>query len=150
MEYYDLNNIFSEYLEHAQDLPVEWNKEHSDDIEDKYDTNGMPSVVVNDTPTNQNISKNFESLKQTQTDSALSTKIVKRAKRGCTSADPETKKGRRLSANGRERRRMRIMNEAFDRLRAVIPSSGPKPLSKYDTLLMTQSYIRALQSILNE
>jgi len=56
---------------------------------------------------------------------------------------------RRLVANARERRRMMMMNEAFDQLRAVVPlvTSGRK-LSKYDTLQLAQSYISALDQLL--
>ena len=54
-----------------------------------------------------------------------------------------------MMANARERRRMSALNEAFDRLRSVVPlvSSGRR-LSKYDTLQMAQSYIGALIDVL--
>jgi len=56
---------------------------------------------------------------------------------------------RRVMANARERRRMSALNEAFDRLRSVVPliSTGRR-LSKYDTLQMAQSYISALLEVL--
>ena len=56
---------------------------------------------------------------------------------------------RRVSANARERRRMRSMNVAFDHLRNVIPSfGGNRKLSKFETLQMAQTYIAALEEIL--
>lgn len=60
-------------------------------------------------------------------------------------------KRRRVAANARERRRMESLNVAFDRLRAVIPSAGEdQKLSKYETLQMAQSYIGALQELLDK
>jgi len=58
---------------------------------------------------------------------------------------------RRLVANARERRRMTMLNEAFDQLRAAVPfiASGRK-LSKYDTLQLAQSYINALVDLLTQ
>lgn len=58
-------------------------------------------------------------------------------------------KKRRLAANARERRRMNSLNVAFDRLRQVVPSIGDdRKLSKYETLQMAQSYIAALNDLL--
>ncbi|XP_013794375.1 neurogenic differentiation factor 1-like [Limulus polyphemus] len=62
---------------------------------------------------------------------------------------PTVIKRRRLAANARERRRMHSLNEAFDRLRNVVPSIGEdRKLSKYETLQMAQSYITALCELL--
>lgn len=56
---------------------------------------------------------------------------------------------RRLAANARERRRMNGLNDAFDRLREVIPAlSNDQKLSKYETLQMAQTYITALMELL--
>ncbi|KAJ8971504.1 hypothetical protein NQ314_000666 [Rhamnusium bicolor] len=58
-------------------------------------------------------------------------------------------KKRRLAANARERRRMNGLNEAFDRLREVIPSlDAEQKLSKFETLQMAQTYISALRDLL--
>lgn len=58
-------------------------------------------------------------------------------------------KKRRLAANARERRRMNGLNEAFDKLRDVVPSGCEEnKLSKFETLQMAQSYIRALCDLL--
>ncbi|XP_062551425.1 basic helix-loop-helix neural transcription factor TAP-like [Armigeres subalbatus] len=63
---------------------------------------------------------------------------------------PEITKKRRLAANARERRRMNSLNDAFDRLRDVVPSLGnDRKLSKYETLQMAQTYIAALNELLS-
>lgn len=62
---------------------------------------------------------------------------------------PSVMKKRRLAANARERRRMNGLNEAFDRLRQVIPSlDADHKLSKFETLQMAQTYISALRELL--
>lgn len=59
-------------------------------------------------------------------------------------------KRRRLAANARERRRMNGLNEAFDKLRDVVPSLGADHrLSKFETLQMAQTYIGSLRELLN-
>lgn len=64
-------------------------------------------------------------------------------------ASPTVMKKRRLAANARERRRMNGLNEAFDKLRDVVPPMGDEhKLSKFETLQMAQSYIRALCNLL--
>jgi hypothetical protein len=61
----------------------------------------------------------------------------------------EVRKKRRLAANARERRRMNSLNDAFDRLREVVPSLGnDRKLSKFETLQMAQTYIGALHELL--
>ncbi|XP_046671418.1 neurogenic differentiation factor 2-like [Homalodisca vitripennis] len=61
----------------------------------------------------------------------------------------EVMKRRRLAANARERRRMNSLNDAFDRLRDVVPSLGnDRKLSKFETLQMAQTYISALHELL--
>lgn len=70
-----------------------------------------------------------------------------------TSSIVQIEKTRRVAANARERRRMNGLNTAFDRLRTVLPSSmfqQQRRFSKYETLQMAQSYIAALQAILNQ
>ena len=62
---------------------------------------------------------------------------------------PQVLKKRRVAANSRERRRMNGLNDAFERLRDVIPSLGSDhKLSKYETLQMAQTYIGSLASLL--
>ncbi|XP_063697594.1 helix-loop-helix protein ngn-1-like [Culicoides brevitarsis] len=63
---------------------------------------------------------------------------------------PEVMRRRRLAANARERRRMNSLNDAFERLRDVVPSLGhDRKLSKYETLQMAQTYINALNELLS-
>lgn len=58
-------------------------------------------------------------------------------------------KRRRQAANARERKRMNGLNEAFDRLREVVPAPTiDQKLSKYETLQMAQTYIAALCEML--
>jgi atonal protein 1/7 len=62
---------------------------------------------------------------------------------------PVVMKKRRLAANARERRRMQNLNKAFDRLRTHLPSLGnDRQLSKFETLQMAQTYITALNDLL--
>ncbi|XP_037958975.1 basic helix-loop-helix transcription factor amos [Teleopsis dalmanni] len=66
-----------------------------------------------------------------------------------TCATQDMLKKRRLAANARERRRMNSLNDAFDKLRDVIPSLGhDRRLSKYETLQMAQAYIGDLMKLL--
>ena len=61
----------------------------------------------------------------------------------------EVVKKRRTAANARERRRMHGLNDAFEKLREVVPCLGSdKKLSKFETLQMAQTYISALQELL--
>ncbi|XP_061166098.1 neurogenin-1-like [Saccostrea echinata] len=76
---------------------------------------------------------------------------TKAKKRTSVAPSKDVLKRRRLAANARERRRMESLNVAFDRLREVIPSAGEdQKLSKYETLQMAQSYIGALQELLEK
>lgn len=79
---------------------------------------------------------------------------IRRGNFGCPGSEratsPTIVKKRRLAANARERRRMNGLNEAFDRLREVIPSLGEDhKLSKFETLQMAQTYISALCDLLD-
>ncbi|RZC32154.1 HLH domain containing protein [Asbolus verrucosus] len=77
-------------------------------------------------------------------------KYKKESKKSNSSqAGIEVMKKRRLAANARERRRMNSLNDAFDRLRDVVPSLGnDRKLSKFETLQMAQTYIAALHELL--
>lgn len=80
----------------------------------------------------------------------LNNKFPTTKQRICHSSPaPEILKRRRLAANARERRRMNSLNDAFDKLREVVPSLGSdRKLSKFETLQMAQSYIAALNELL--
>lgn len=71
-------------------------------------------------------------------------------KRQLKNTGKEVIKKRRLAANARERRRMTGLNDAFDKLREVVPAlTGDQKLSKYETLQMAQTYINALLELLD-
>lgn len=69
--------------------------------------------------------------------------------KGSTTPPPvEVMKKRRTAANARERRRMNSLNDAFEKLREVVPSLGSdRKLSKFETLQMAQTYINALHEL---
>ena len=53
-------------------------------------------------------------------------------------------------ANARERRRMNGLNDAFDRLREVVPNvNSEQKMSKIETLLVAQTYIKALAKLMD-
>ncbi|CAD5118090.1 unnamed protein product [Dimorphilus gyrociliatus] len=60
------------------------------------------------------------------------------------------KNAQRQAANMRERKRMKTINDAFERLRAKVPfaSESDKKLSKVDTLRLAVRYIQYLAGIL--
>ncbi|KAK2584517.1 hypothetical protein KPH14_006888 [Odynerus spinipes] len=74
---------------------------------------------------------------------------VEKSMKNTVTPGVEVLRRRRLAANARERRRMNSLNDAFDRLRDVVPSLGnDRKLSKFETLQMAQTYISALYELL--
>ncbi|GLV45792.1 absent MD neurons and olfactory sensilla [Carabus blaptoides fortunei] len=72
-----------------------------------------------------------------------------RPQKNTNNSGAEIMRKRRIAANARERRRMNSLNDAFDRLRDVVPSLGnDRKLSKFETLQMAQTYIAALHELL--
>lgn len=69
----------------------------------------------------------------------------KRRRNAGKMVSPAIMKNRRLAANARERKRMQNLNQAFDRLRSVLPYATDKTFSKFETLQMAQTYINMLQ-----
>ena len=64
---------------------------------------------------------------------------------------PVVLKHRRNMANARERRRMNGLNDAFERLREVVPNvNSEQKMSKIETLLVAQTYIKALAKLMAE
>jgi hypothetical protein len=62
---------------------------------------------------------------------------------------PGIMRHRRDAANARERKRMNGLNDAFERLREVVPNlNSDQKMSKIETLLMAQTYIRALARLI--
>lgn len=75
----------------------------------------------------------------------------KRAKRKDDKPISEsTRVRRRLAANARERKRMNGLNDAFERLRGVLPCHRDRPLSKMEALQMAQNYIMELVDKVDE
>ncbi|VDK72877.1 unnamed protein product [Litomosoides sigmodontis] len=96
----------------------------------------------------QNYIRKHEEMKQ------LNTTIPRKNKGGARrykTPSPQLLRMRRQAANARERRRMNSLNDAFDRLRTVLPSVGTgRRLSKFETLQMAQQYIDCLAELLNK
>ena len=77
-------------------------------------------------------------------DEAFAGKVRHRRRRRC----PEQQVHQRQAANQRERRRMQSINEAFEGLRAHIPTLPyEKRLSKVDTLRLAIGYISFLTEL---
>lgn len=84
-----------------------------------------------------------------KTNNGSSTSSTSSRRRSSKVPTVEVVKKRRLAANARERRRMNSLNDAFERLREVVPSLGSdRKLSKFETLQMAQTYIGALAELL--
>ena len=97
-------------------------------------------------PTKRKISEKCEMTQSKQKLESGSTAKVKKVE---SSLPDSVLKSRRLAANARERRRMDLLNQGFDRLRTVLPGLGPETqLSKYETLQMAQEYIKELSQLL--
>ena len=62
---------------------------------------------------------------------------------------PTILKLRREAANARERKRMNGLNDAFERLREVVPNlTAEQKMSKIETLRMAQAYIKSLAGLI--
>ncbi|XP_042889129.1 protein atonal homolog 1-like [Penaeus japonicus] len=83
-----------------------------------------------------------------QKSSRSSSRCGARKQRSGREVTDGVRKKRRLAANARERRRMDNLNQAFDRLRSVLPQlCDDRKLSKYDTLQMAHTYITTLADL---
>lgn len=125
-----------------------WGRQHyygeNNNIYNKYDYTKY-KTQRNDTPSGMN-SYSHESYYKANYDNKYKKDVKKN--QGAP-AGLEVMKKRRLAANARERRRMNSLNDAFDRLRDVVPSLGnDRKLSKFETLQMAQTYIAALHELL--
>lgn len=94
----------------------------------------------------------YEGSPTATSDSAPATPLKKGRggrKKNTRPPSPAVLRQRRVAANARERRRMNGLNDAFERLREVIPNLGSDhKLSKYETLQMAQTYIGALANLI--
>ncbi|KAI8130052.1 Basic helix-loop-helix transcription factor amos [Lucilia cuprina] len=99
--------------------------------------------------TNSHLNSTKFNLKRLQPSSLKSTSASDKTSPTNTNCSQEVLRKRRLAANARERRRMNSLNDAFDKLRDVVPSLGnDRRLSKYETLQMAQAYIGDLVKLL--
>lgn len=123
-------NFYQEFQEQQQ--PTEYTQIKLEDYQPKISTNISLSPPQ---PAPYQVTNKFASSKSRNYHPA--------------SPAPEIMKRRRLAANARERRRMNSLNDAFDKLRDVVPSLGnDRKLSKFETLQMAQTYIAALNELL--
>ncbi|KAH8283108.1 hypothetical protein KR054_012202 [Drosophila jambulina] len=100
--------------------------------------------------TKQERSKPYDKLSTSLSSSASCSSSSASSNSLSVSCGGEVLKKRRLAANARERRRMNSLNDAFDKLRDVVPSLGhDRRLSKYETLQMAQAYIGDLVTLLS-
>lgn len=92
----------------------------------------------------------YTAFDQTQSENITSPKpSTSKKTKGSPKVTPDVMKKRRLAANARERRRMNNLNDAYEKLRDVLPNFGPdKKLSKFETLQMAQTYMNELKEIL--
>lgn len=113
-------------------------------VPDFYTTYDIPNQLV--TPMAQQQQKILPATNV----STATTKAAKKLKNnGQPKVTPDVMKKRRLAANARERRRMNSLNDAYEKLRDVLPNFGPdKKLSKFETLQMAQTYMNELKDIL--
>lgn len=124
-------------------------------VPDFYTTYEMPNQLCTKPSANvSNKSAPSTSSYATTTSSAAAVATAKATKKlkncGTTRVTPDVMKKRRLAANARERRRMNNLNDAYEKLRDVLPNLGPdKKLSKFETLQMAQTYMNELKVILS-
>lgn len=120
-------------------------------ITDFYTTYDMPNQMATKEPAIVQI-KPMPSTPTLISSSTATTKAAKKEKLKIINpakVTPDVMKKRRLAANARERRRMNSLNDAYEKLRDVLPNFGPdKKLSKFETLQMAQTYMNELKEIL--
>lgn len=148
--YYNIN-----HQDHHQEQP---NSDPSTFIDLSSATLNHPTASAEETP-----SPNEETGRRKSTQRKNKESIRKRTSNNARTerSEPpvEVIKKRRSAANARERRRMNSLNDAFEKLREVVPSSctspgsggssggGDRKLSKFETLQMAQTYINALYDL---
>lgn len=118
------------------------------DAERSFSYGNFNFISLKTSPSNNN---NNDIKKESELSRFETRKSMRGRKKGLKDKPPSptVMKKRRLAANARERRRMNGLNEAFDRLRQVIPSlDTDHKLSKFETLQMAQTYISALCDLL--
>uniref|UniRef100_A0A1I8NR99 BHLH domain-containing protein n=1 Tax=Stomoxys calcitrans TaxID=35570 RepID=A0A1I8NR99_STOCA len=123
---------------------------HSPYLNDPQRTPGQSSSeTTNETPNSKVLKTTKKSKGKTKFNSSLCKKSSNSELAAQNPPSPSVLKRRRQAANARERKRMNGLNEAFDRLREVVPAPDlEQKLSKFETLQMAQTYISALIDML--
>jgi len=97
----------------------------------------------------------YDSYQESQGDAYSSSMSAKKKGKGGRKKNlhpptPTIMKHRRNMANARERKRMNGLNDAFERLREVVPNvNTEQKMSKIETLLVAQTYIKALAKLMD-
>lgn len=110
------------------------------------------SIKIETAGQNPNRKKNAKKNIDSQSQPRIKRSVGSCSGKGSTTPPPvEVMKKRRTAANARERRRMNSLNDAFEKLREVVPSLGSdRKLSKFETLQMAQTYINALHELVKQ
>ncbi|XP_055920754.1 protein lin-32 [Eupeodes corollae] len=122
---------------------------------DNYNQNCLDNwhveYIVNDVSSLPGSQQFYDNLEAGETSSSSQKSLRSRLTRSSQPPSPTVLKKRRQAANARERKRMNGLNEAFDRLREVVPAPAiDQKLSKFETLQMAQTYIVALCELLEK
>ncbi|XP_017132225.1 basic helix-loop-helix transcription factor amos [Drosophila elegans] len=134
-------------LEMYYDTPAVLELEHMLSVQEQQQQHQVNHLGKMQGRSSKQRSKPYEKLSTSMSSSASYTSS---SSSSSASFGGEVLKKRRLAANARERRRMNSLNDAFDKLRDVVPSLGhDRRLSKYETLQMAQAYIGDLVTLLS-
>ena len=141
-------------------------------LETRLNTNIQPSQPMEgsfenyrNTPENLESSRRHACFEDALTENRPLSKWKRKQERERLMLPLHVRQKRRLAANARERKRMTSLNDAFARLRSILPKkqnytdsedtedslqNPNKELSKMEALQMAQAYISQLSEMLNE
>lgn len=149
--YYNIN-----HQDHHQEQP---NSDPSTFIDLSSATSIHPTASAEETPSPNEETGRRKSTQRKNNKESIRKRTSNNARTERSEPPVEVIKKRRSAANARERRRMNSLNDAFEKLREVVPSSctspgsggssggGDRKLSKFETLQMAQTYINALYDL---
>lgn len=141
------SNYYSDCYKVAETIPSPPSDINFSPVPDFYTTFEAPQQIP--LPTKPS---GRSSVKSSSSSTSSNSSASKKSKIGggtLPKVTPDVMKKRRLAANARERRRMNNLNDAYEKLRDVLPNFGPdKKLSKFETLQMAQTYMNELKEIL--
>lgn len=142
-------NYYSDCYKITETIPSPPSEIKYSPIPDFYTTFEAPEQSVN---TSVKPSGRTSSVKSGSSSSSKTSGTCKKSKIDGTlpKVTPDVMKKRRLAANARERRRMNNLNDAYEKLRDVLPNFSPdRKWSKFETLQLAQTYMNELKEILN-